>query len=227
VAAGNEMRVSDAERDTAATELREHFASGRLDQEELDQRLTDVFAAKTRGDLNASFTDLPPGHGGSAGSASGGQPLGAGPAGTRGWFGSNGPLGNNGPLGPHGPLGPSGRFGPDGPFGPSGPFGAGGRWSGSTDDGDSWGARGAWRGGGGRGAGRVLGRVIVSSVLLWVLLIVGILGVFGIGAGRPLGVVLIFAAFAVLRRLLFSIFGRRRAGRGGGRGRGGRGRRWS
>jgi hypothetical protein len=51
-----------------------------------------------------------------------------------------------------------------------------------------------------------------------VLFIVGILGIFGIGAGRPFGVVLIFAAFALLRRLLFMIFGRRRARAGRGRG---------
>jgi hypothetical protein len=69
----------------------------------------------------------------------------------------------------------------------------------------------------------MLGRLVVSTVLLWVLLIVGILGVFGIGAGRPLGIVFILAAFALLRRLLFSIFGRRRVRRG----RGGCGRRWS
>ena len=56
----------------------------------------------------------------------------------------------------------------------------------------------------------------MSSVLVWVLFIVGILGVFGIGAGRPFGVVLIFAAFALLRRLLFMIFGRRRARAGRG-----------
>jgi hypothetical protein len=58
-----------------------------------------------------------------------------------------------------------------------------------------------------------------------VLLIVGILGVFGIGTGRPFGVVLIIAAFALLRRLLFMIFGfgRRRARGGRGRGRGRRG----
>jgi hypothetical protein len=199
VAAGNEMRVSDAERDAAATELREHFASGRLNQDELDQRLTAVFAAKTRGDLNALFTDLPSGHGWPGAGASGGQPLGGGPS---------------------GPSGPSGPFGPGGPR----PGAWGGPWArpGVTDGEDGWGARGGgWRGGG--GPGRMLSRVIVSSVLLWVLLIVGILGVFGIGAGRPVGIVLIVAAFALLRRLLLIIFGRRRVGRGG-RGRGGRGR---
>jgi Domain of unknown function (DUF1707) len=215
VAAGNEMRVSDAERDAAATELREHFASGRLNQDELDQRLTAVFAAKTRGELNALFTDLPSGPGGSGAGTSGGQPPGGGPFGA---FGAGGP------------------FGPSGPFGPGGarPGAWGGPWArpGVTDDEDGWGARGgSWRGGGrrSRGPGRMLSRVIVSSVLLWALLIVGILGVFGIGTGRPIGIVLIVAAFALLRRLLFIIFGRRRVGRGGGRGRGGRGRgrRWS
>ena len=75
VAAGYEMRVSDAEREAAAAELREHFASGRLNQDELDERLTAVFAAKTRGDLNALFTDLPSsGHGWASASASGERP---------------------------------------------------------------------------------------------------------------------------------------------------------
>ncbi len=71
------MRVSDAEREAAAAELREHFASGRLDQEELDERLSAVFAARTRGDLNALFTDLPSaGHiQAGAGAPGGGLPL--------------------------------------------------------------------------------------------------------------------------------------------------------
>jgi hypothetical protein len=40
------------------------------------------------------------------------------------------------------------------------------------------------------------------------LFLVGTLGAFGIGAGRPIGFVLILAAFALLRRLVF----RRRVG---------------
>jgi len=74
------MRVSDAEREAAAAELREHFASGRLStSDELDQRLTSVFAAKTRADLNALFTDLPSsGHGwASAGASGSGQASGS------------------------------------------------------------------------------------------------------------------------------------------------------
>jgi Domain of unknown function (DUF1707) len=177
VAAGYEMRVSDAEREAAAAELREHFASGRLDQDELNDRLAAAFAAKTRGDLNAIFTDLPSsGHGWASASAPGeGRTFGPGPfgAGVPGW-------------------GPSAQ-------------------QGASDDGD-WQARGnAWR----ASAGRSIGRIAATSVLVWMLFILGILGVFGIGTGRPFGVVLVIAALALLRRLLFMIFGRRmRGGRG-------------
>ena len=55
--------------------------------------------------------------------------------------------------------------------------------------------------------GRGIGRFVFASVLVPVLFIVGILGIFGIGTGRPFGVVLVFAAFALLRRLVFMIFG--------------------
>ena len=39
MAAGNEMRVGDAEREAAAAELREHYASGRLTLDELNERV--------------------------------------------------------------------------------------------------------------------------------------------------------------------------------------------
>jgi hypothetical protein len=39
VVSGFEMRVGDADREAAAAELREHFASGRLTQDELNERL--------------------------------------------------------------------------------------------------------------------------------------------------------------------------------------------
>jgi len=165
VASGYEMRVSDAEREAAASELREHFASGRLDQEELDERLTAVFAAKTRSDLNALFTDLPSsGHG--WGSASG-------------------------------------------PFGPGQGRPAAWSYPGSRDD-QSWqGSDSGYR----RSAGRTIRSVVLTGVMMWALLIVGIFGVFGVfGTGRPIGIVLILAAFAMLRRLLLVIFGRRRVG---------------
>ncbi len=162
------MRVSDAEREAAAAELREHFASGRLDQEELELRLSAVFAARTRGDLSALFTDLP-----SAGHIQAAA----------------------------------------GPWAPPGAANA------SSD----WQERGnAWR----AGFGRRLGRVAFTAFLIWALFIVGMLGVFGIGTGRPIGIVLLLAAFALLRRLLFVIFGRGRRGPRGGRGCGPRRRRF-
>ena len=178
MAAGYEMRVSDAEREAAAAELREHFASGRLDQEELDERLSAALTARTRGDLDALFADLP-----SAGHArAGAGALGGGPA-----------------------------------FG--GPFGA-------PDARREWQER--------RGAIRAgmrprFGRAALAGLLIWALFIVGILGVFGvfgIGSGGPIGIVLILAAFALVRRLLFIIFGRGRRGPRGGRRRGPRRRRF-
>jgi hypothetical protein len=174
------MRVSDTEREAAAAELREHFASGRLNSDELDQRLSAVFAAKTRGDLSALFTDLPS-SGRSGAGASAGQAPGSGSAGPFG----NGPFGN-------GPFG-------NGPFS-SGPFGPGSRGSGFRAS-----------------AGRTVARVVLTSALIWVLLILGILGVFGLGTGRPIGVVLIVAAFMLLKRLVFIFTGRRGRGRGPGR----------
>jgi len=156
------MRVSDAEREAAASELREHFASGRLDQEELNDRLDRAFAAKTRSDLNGLFTDLP-----------------------SSW------------------RSPSSAFGPGGYPGPGNPGpGADDRWQ--------------YQGGcqSGRRAGAGIGLLLL---LMPALLVFGILAAFGIGGGgRPVGIVLILAAFALLRRLLFVILGRR--GRGGGRG---------
>src|SRR5919206_178586 len=44
-----EMRVSDREREAVAEQLREHAAEGRLDPDELEERLTAAYAARTRG----------------------------------------------------------------------------------------------------------------------------------------------------------------------------------
>jgi hypothetical protein len=59
MAAGSNMRVGDAEREIVATQLREHYADGRLTLDELNERLDQVFAAKTRADLTAVTRDLP------------------------------------------------------------------------------------------------------------------------------------------------------------------------
>ena len=53
------IRVSDADRERIAARLREHFAEGRLSQEELDERLSAALGAKTTGDLRRVMTDLP------------------------------------------------------------------------------------------------------------------------------------------------------------------------
>ena len=46
-----ELRASDAERESTVTQLREHGASGRLDVEELEQRIGAAYAARTHGEL--------------------------------------------------------------------------------------------------------------------------------------------------------------------------------
>jgi Domain of unknown function (DUF1707) len=53
------IRVSDAERQAVTDRLAEHFAEGRLDQAEFDERVGRATSAKTRADLNGLFDDLP------------------------------------------------------------------------------------------------------------------------------------------------------------------------
>src|SRR5689334_1144899 len=53
------IRVSDAERNAVAELLGQHYADGRLDQAEFDDRIARTMAAKTRGDLSGLFDDLP------------------------------------------------------------------------------------------------------------------------------------------------------------------------
>ena len=53
------LRIGDAERDAAATDLGEHFAAGRLTLDELNERLDAVFSARTFGQLNRIMADLP------------------------------------------------------------------------------------------------------------------------------------------------------------------------
>jgi len=175
MASGYEMRVGDAEREATAAELREHYASGRLTLDELNERLDKAFAAKTRSDLDALMRDLPSARPGV--SASTGAP-------SAGWTGSG-----------------------------SGWTGAGSGWTGTgsgwTGPGSGWtGPGGGWGASAGRQAGRTIGAIFTTSLLICVLLAVGTLGAFGIGTGRPIGIVLILMAFGLLRRLIF----RRRRG---------------
>jgi hypothetical protein len=54
-----DLRASDEQRDRAAAEIREHFAAGRLTDEELSDRVQAAYAARTQGELNALLADLP------------------------------------------------------------------------------------------------------------------------------------------------------------------------
>jgi Domain of unknown function (DUF1707) len=54
-----DLRVSDDERDSAVTELREHAVAGRLTLEEFSERVDQAYAARTRKELELVQRDLP------------------------------------------------------------------------------------------------------------------------------------------------------------------------
>jgi GntR family transcriptional regulator len=97
------LRVSDAEREAVCDRLAGHFAAGRLDQAEFDDRVARAMSAKTRADLRGLFADL--------------SETGA-PAGPELARGRGGPPGDGPPGGgPRGPRSPG-----DGPRGPGSPI---------------------------------------------------------------------------------------------------------
>ncbi|MEU6564686.1 DUF1707 SHOCT-like domain-containing protein [Nocardia nova] len=53
------VRIGTAERERAAAALGDHFAAGRLDVDEYDERVRRAYTAKTSGDLAVLFEDLP------------------------------------------------------------------------------------------------------------------------------------------------------------------------
>jgi hypothetical protein len=53
------LRIGNAEREQAVNLLGEHFASGRLDADEFDERVARAYRAKTERDLQPLFADLP------------------------------------------------------------------------------------------------------------------------------------------------------------------------
>jgi len=179
MATGYNVRVGDADREAVAAQLREHYADGRLTLEELDERLDQAFAAKTKADLNTVMRDLPQAP----------RPTAGMPYGGTGW------------------QGPAwqGRIAPK----PGQDYGNGG-----------------W--GGYQGGDRPRGAFNAFAPLMglaWCCLILASVFLFGIGGDRPLAIVLLLAALALVKRL-FGL-GRRR---GYGRPRGPRGprgcRRW-
>lgn len=72
---GSNIRVSDAERDAVAAQLREHYGDGRLTLDELNERLDRTFAARTGADLQAVTKDLPSSGGAWTGAAAGAPQL--------------------------------------------------------------------------------------------------------------------------------------------------------
>jgi hypothetical protein len=56
------IRIGDAEREAAVTAIGEHYAAGRLDRDELDERIDAAWRARTRADLAVLFADLPSAH---------------------------------------------------------------------------------------------------------------------------------------------------------------------
>jgi len=59
VADQDELRASDEQRDRAAQDIREHFAAGRLTDDELSERVQAAYSARTEGELKALTADLP------------------------------------------------------------------------------------------------------------------------------------------------------------------------
>jgi hypothetical protein len=55
----DDLRASDEERELAAAQLREHFAAGRLSDEDLNERLDAAYGARTAGELRTVLADLP------------------------------------------------------------------------------------------------------------------------------------------------------------------------
>lgn len=53
------LRIGDADRERAAAALGEHFAEGRLSADEHAERFDAVWTARTAGDLEPLFEDLP------------------------------------------------------------------------------------------------------------------------------------------------------------------------
>ena len=54
-----DLRIGDAERDAATTQLREHFVAGRLTLDELTDRIDLALTAKTKRHLDQLMADLP------------------------------------------------------------------------------------------------------------------------------------------------------------------------
>ena len=59
IAVDGQQRVGDADRERAMSQLAQHYADGRLEHEEYDERLDAIWTARTHQDLALLFNDLP------------------------------------------------------------------------------------------------------------------------------------------------------------------------
>ena len=59
MATPDDLRVSDEQRERAASDIREHYAAGRLTDDELSDRVQAAYSARTEGELKALTADLP------------------------------------------------------------------------------------------------------------------------------------------------------------------------
>jgi hypothetical protein len=59
-----DVRASDAEREQTVRALRTHYAAGRIDRAELEQRVEHAYGAASRAKLHLLLADLPPSYGG-------------------------------------------------------------------------------------------------------------------------------------------------------------------
>jgi hypothetical protein len=55
----DDLRASDDERESVAEALRAHYTDGRLNREELEERISLAYRARSRGALSALLADLP------------------------------------------------------------------------------------------------------------------------------------------------------------------------
>src|SRR3954447_26985573 len=79
-AASPALRASDADRERVAAALRRHHLDGRLDTDELQERLGACYSARTLGELEPLLAHVPrPGRPAAPGRGAGGPPLGRRP----------------------------------------------------------------------------------------------------------------------------------------------------
>ena len=78
----DDVRVGHIEREAVVRRLNDAFGEGRLDLEELDQRISQAYAAKTVGELRPLLADLPvtPGRSAAVSHGARGNPALSGPA---------------------------------------------------------------------------------------------------------------------------------------------------